>query len=180
MNCIDPAVNANEYIFTKEAWALYHTIHASDLGSFWAYFMENEYIKKNELVYAGNISNWFTTMDMQPSLKLKFDVSDILLQLQDAPDELVVSNFFKTPSQVYFQNQVIETDFDLEFADYVYSHVEDYVSDLLKCYEYSHDKSLSQIFSKFIMKFEREWWMYENIVERDLYKSLLTKYTVFI
>jgi hypothetical protein len=176
MNCIDPAVNELDYIFTKEAWALYHTIQMSDLGSFWAYFLENECIKKNEIIYAGCINNWFRTIDKEPSMKVKFDIGCIMDQIQQDPLELSVVNLFHTPSQIYYKHQAFETPFDLEYVDYVYLRVVEYIEDLLKCYEYSSTSDLSQIYSQFTTYFEQEWWKYETQIERDMYKMLNEKF----
>lgn len=94
-------MSANNYIFTKEAYQLYHEIPSSLLSDFWQFFEQQRFIDKGQVILHFMVEDWFNVKKMPYCTTVKVGVNDIndvfTIIAREAIDTMVSSTRFVDP-----------------------------------------------------------------------------------
>lgn len=179
MNCIDPAINENEYIFTKEAWAFYQLISPIDKGSFWAYFLEEQFVAKGEIIYMSMIRGWFKNMDEHASLKRNLGqiTQDAINTVNRDVNQISIIDMFNKPTHIYYKQQPVEIKYDMERATHVFKRVYEEIEKMVSFHYHKDPKDTVKTeyrkFTKALSDMEHQWNDQSVKIECEIYKQLL-------
>jgi len=125
-------IKENNYIFTEQAYAAYQQIEDSLLDSFWESYEKEMYACTDPIIMYYMIQSWFVDhIDRHhqlPELKLQ-GVSAQVQQLRYKGDKTRLIEIFHRPSQIFYKGDIYPVEYDLEYAESVFSQYERQVSD---------------------------------------------------